>query len=72
MNFEQETRCMVTKIYLSTDEYKTLERANDIINKIWTKLDSADDVEGRANTVYNAIDTIGDSLETIMGNIYKE
>lgn len=72
MKFEEETRCTVIKVYLSKDECKTLERANDLIEKIWKKLEEADDFDRNARTVYNAIDTIGDSLETIMGNVYIE
>lgn len=68
MKFEEETRCTVTRVYLSEEEYETLKRANDIIDRIWTKLDGADYVDSTANTIYGAIDTLGDSLETIMGN----
>ena len=69
MKFEEETRCTVTRVYLDEEEYNILKRANIIIDRIWGKLDKVDDVAGTANIIYGAIDTIGDSLETIMGNI---
>ena len=72
MKFDQETRCTVMRVYLDKDEYKTLERASNIIDKIWEKLDKADEVDSGARTIYNAIDTIGDSLEAIMGNVLIE
>lgn len=69
MKFEEETRRIVTRVYLDTEEYETLKRANIIIDKIWGKLDKVDDVDGTAHAVYNAIDDMGDSLETLMNNI---
>lgn len=72
MKFEEETRCTVTRVYLSEEEYETLKRANIIVDKIWGKLDKVDDVDGTARTVYNAIDDMGDSLEVIMGNVCTE
>lgn len=72
MKFEEETRCTVTRVYLSEEEYETLKRANIIINRIWEKLDKVEDVDGTAHAVYNAIDDMGDSLETLMNNIYTD
>lgn len=72
MKFEEETKCTVKRVYLDEEEYETLKHANIIIDRIWGKLDKADDVDGTAHTVYNAIDNMGDSLETIMGNVCTE
>lgn len=68
MKFEEETRRTVTRVYLSAEEYETLKRANNIIDRIWEKLEEADDINSTVQTVYNAIDDIGNSLEVIMSN----
>lgn len=72
MKFEEETRRTVTRVYLSAEEYETLKRANIIIDRIWEKLEEADDINSTVQTVYNAIDDIGNSLEVIMSNVYTE
>ena len=68
MKFEEETRRTVTRVYLSAEEYETIKRANNIIDRIWEKLEEADDINSTVQTVYNAIDDIGNSLEVIMSN----
>ena len=69
MKIKTTTKTTVFGIALTKKEIKTLEEAQEIIDKLWNELEEVDVIEGSFCNIYNAIDTIGNYLNYIADSV---
>lgn len=69
MKITTKTQTSVSSIALTNKEIKTLEEAQEIIDKLWDELEEVDVIEGSFCNIYNAIDTIGNYLNYIADSV---
>lgn len=69
MKIQTTTRTTVSGIALTKKEIETLEKAQEIVDKLWDELEEVDTIEGSFCNIYNAIDTIGNYLNYIADSV---
>lgn len=69
MKIQTTTRTTVSGIALTKKEIETLEKAQEIVDKLWDELEEVDTIEGSFCNIYNAIDEIGNDLNYIAESV---
>lgn len=69
MKIQTTTRTTVSGIALTKKEIETLEKAQEIVDKLWDELEEVDTIEDSFCNIYNAIDTIGNYLNYIADSV---
>ncbi len=69
MKVQTTTQTTVSGIALTKKEIETLEKAQEIVDKLWDELEEVDTIEGSFCNIYNAIDIIGNYLNYIADSV---
>ena len=69
MKIKTTTQTTVSGIALTLNEIEILEKAQEIVDKLWDELKEVDTIEGSFCNIYNAIDEIGNYLDYIADSV---
>lgn len=72
MKIKTTTRTTVSGIALTKKEIETLEKAQEIVDKLWDELEEVDSIEGSFCNIYNAIEIIDNYLAYIAKSVDLE
>lgn len=72
MKIKTTTRTTVSSIALTKKEIETLEKAQEIVDKLWDELEEVDSIEGSFCNIYNAIEIIDNYLAYIAKSVDLE
>lgn len=72
MRIETSTITTVSDVVLTKEEMETLMIAQNILDNIWNALDETDSLDRDVQKIYNYIDEIGSSLNSIVYLAKKE